>query len=238
MKFCLFVTFVQGQPTPGVITSLEFAELKAFLLATPQLCVARLHSPAHALDPMLDDGPPPALVLQLIFTEIEALESALAPNGYLQALPEQALIKRLAGCEISQQAMLVRSYAVPQPSTQLVSGGPYCTYLVGYEGPAEDTAKWLWHYMDGHPGLMARLPGIGRIEIYSRLDWCGFLPWPRENFMQRNQVVFDSEQALTEALASPLRAEMRAHFEHLPAFSGLVTHFPMSTLSFSNSSVS
>jgi hypothetical protein len=47
--------------------------------------------------------------------------------------------------------------------------------------------------------------------------------------MQRNKVAFDDPSALTAALASPVRHEMRAHFKALPRFSGGVTHFPMST---------
>jgi hypothetical protein len=47
--------------------------------------------------------------------------------------------------------------------------------------------------------------------------------------MQRNKVAFDNPAALTAALESPLRHEMRAHFRALQRFSGGVTHFPMST---------
>jgi hypothetical protein len=47
--------------------------------------------------------------------------------------------------------------------------------------------------------------------------------------MQRNKVVFDNAAALTAALESPVRQEMRAHFHALPTFTGRVTHFPMAT---------
>jgi hypothetical protein len=77
---------------------------------------------------------------------------------------------------------------------------------------------------------MARFPGIREIEIYTRIDWCGFLPWRRVNHMQRNKVVFDSPSALTAALNSPVRHEMRVDFAKFPPFTGPNTHFPMSTL--------
>jgi hypothetical protein len=42
-------------------------------------------------------------------------------------------------------------------------------------------------------------------------------------------VVFDDQAALTAALNSPVRHEMRADFKHFPPFAGKVTHFPMHT---------
>ena len=47
--------------------------------------------------------------------------------------------------------------------------------------------------------------------------------------MQRNKVVFDSQAALTAALNSPVRHEMRASFGRFPPFTGPITHFPMAT---------
>jgi hypothetical protein len=47
--------------------------------------------------------------------------------------------------------------------------------------------------------------------------------------MQRNKVAFDSAEALTAALNSPVRKEMRADYAALPPFSGRVTHYPMAT---------
>ena len=47
--------------------------------------------------------------------------------------------------------------------------------------------------------------------------------------MQRNKVVFDSPAALTAALNSSTRHEMRAAFRRFPPFTGPITHFPMAT---------
>jgi hypothetical protein len=76
---------------------------------------------------------------------------------------------------------------------------------------------------------MARFPGIREVEVGTRIDWCGFLPWPRTDAMLRNKVVFDDANALTAALNSPVRHDMRADYLRFPAFSGTVTHFPMAT---------
>lgn len=229
MSICWFLTCTAPHSNEAArpITTAELNQLQQLLAPTPGLSEMRLHTPSSADDPMLDDGAPPALSIQLFFEEIDKLEQAMAPSGCLQALASFEPVNRFAA---EQQAMLVRAYPVPGQSLPASPDRQYCTYLVCYQGPAEDTSAWLWHYLNGHPQLMARLPGIRHIEIYSRLDWCGFLPWPRSTAMQRNQVVFDSAEALTAALQTPLRAQMREHFDHLPAFTGAVTHFPVSSL--------
>jgi hypothetical protein len=76
---------------------------------------------------------------------------------------------------------------------------------------------------------MARLPGIRELEIYTRLDWVSVLPFRRVTFMQRNKVAFDSADALTHALNSPIRHELRACFKTFPSFTGPTTHHAMAS---------
>ncbi len=214
---------------PSVAPPAELAAVSDFLAGTDGLVRALVYTPGSTSDPYLHDGAPPALGLQLYFSDIGALEAALARNGRLQALADGRLLPSLAGAEVTQQAMLTRKFPVPDPRFRSPSGAAHCSYLVVYEGTAEDLNLWLSYYITHHPTIMARFPGIREIEIYTRLDWCGFLPWPRAEYMQRNKVVFDSEGALTAALNSPVRHEMREDFKNFPAFSGGNTHFPMLT---------
>jgi hypothetical protein len=226
VRFCFFLTFDK----PGAaIPEPELAALSALLAATPGLDHALLHLAASATDPYLHDGPSPALALQLYFPEIVPLEAALAQGGHLQALADPALLPSLHGAAATQQAMLVRRFPVPDPALRTAPDAPHCTCLVAYEGAAEDLNAWHAHYLAHHPPIMAGFPGIRQIEIATRIDWIGFLPFPRVAHMQRNKVVFDSPAALTAALASPVRAEMRADFHRFPAFSGPVSHYPMLT---------
>ena len=84
--------------------------------ATPGLRKALIYTPEVAADPYLDDGPPPPLAAQLDFAEIGALESALARTGHLQALAEPGVMPSLAGAQVTQQAMLMRTFSVPDPN--------------------------------------------------------------------------------------------------------------------------
>jgi hypothetical protein len=215
MSVCWFGQFPAAQANP--------VWLGDVLAATPDLQQGLIFTPSSTSDPYLDDGPPPQLVLQLYFGDIAALEAALGTDGHLQRL----CALNLEGA--SQQAMLVRRFPVPDRVVGTSQSSLPCTYLVAYEGSADDLPAWLAHYIDDHPPIMARFPSIRQIEVYTCIDWCGGLPCARVEHMQRNKVVFDSPAALTAALNSPVRHEMRAAFARFPPFTGPVTHFPMTT---------
>jgi hypothetical protein len=228
VTFCWFAEFrdpAAARPTPDRD---ELRQLAGFLAATPALRQALIFTPSRTSDPYLDDGPPPRLVLQLYFDDIATLEAATC--GYLRGLAADPALQSLAGAPATQQAMAVRRYPVPDATFRTPANEAPCTYLVAYEGAAEDLDAWLAHYIADHPPIMARFPGIRQIEIYTCIDWCGALPWPRARHMQRNKVVFDSAAALTAALNAPVRHEMRASFARFPPFTGPITHFPMATM--------
>jgi hypothetical protein len=227
MSACLFLSFrSRGNSS---VSDAELGRLHGVLRATPQLLRALLHLPTRASDPYLDDGPPPQLVLQLYFEELPHLEAALARDGQLAALLSRDEFPALADADVTQQAMLVRAFGVPEPAFTIRPGEPYCTYLVSYEGEAQDQNAWLGHYLGKHIGHMASLPALRELEVYTRLDWIGSLPWTRVNFMQRNKVAFDSADALTRALNSPARHRMREDYHGFPPFTGRNTHYAMMT---------
>ena len=189
----------------------------------PGLAHALIHTPATAHDPYLNDGPSPPLVIQLYFQNIADLEAASGDKGALQALA--TVVPSLAGAEVTEQAMLARSF----PTDDVKPAEPACTYLVTYTGQAEDLNAWHRYYIAHHPVIMRRFPAIREIEICTRIDWCSALPFRRVDYMQRNKNVFDSPAALNAALNSPVRHEMRADFHKFPPYDGGNTHYPMIT---------
>ena len=224
MSMCLFLSF--RSPTP---LDRELADLEGVLGAISGLLKAVVYTPSRADDPYLDDGPSPQAVLQLYFADLPDLEAALGRRGPLSKLTSQEVFPALARADVNQQAMLVRPFAVSAPSFTTAPGAPYCTYLVSYEGEAEDINAWLDHYLVEHTRHMAEFPDIRELEVYTRLDWVSTLPWPRMNCMQRNKVAFDSAEALTRALNSPVRHKMREDFKAFPPFTGANTHYAMAS---------
>jgi uncharacterized protein (TIGR02118 family) len=220
VEVVLFLTW----RTPHHCGAPPLAAYAQFLAGVPGATRARLHVPATATDPYLNDRDAPSLVAQVYFRELDALESACGPNGALQELISRRAHRWNAEAVLSQQAMAVRAFGVPQPG-----GAAACTYLVAYHGEPNDFDAWLGHYRANHVPLMLRLPGLRALEIHTRLDYVSALPAARETCVQRNQVVFDSASALTAALNSPVRHEMRADYEASPPFAGHNTHYPMTS---------
>lgn len=225
MRFCWFATFEREDTPQGHLTEADAAAIGALVAATPRLRAADMHLPASASDIYTADGPSPLLALQLYFDELTDLEAAIAAGGHLQALARPGAFAGLAGASATHQAFCVRGF--PAGDGRLPE--PRCSFLVHYPGPANDLNAWLAHYIASHPPIMRRFPGIRQIEILTRVDWIDALPLPRAGHMQRNRVVFDSPEALTAALNSPVRHEMRADYHEFPPFAGGSLHFPMWT---------
>jgi hypothetical protein len=226
MSTCLFLSF---RSAASALPAAELAKLDGVLRATPKLQKALVHTSSSAEDPYVMDGPSPSLVLQLYFDTLPDLEAGLSRSGHLHALTSRDDFPGLAAAEVSQQATLVRPFTVPDPAIRTTTGEPYCTYLVSYEGEAEDLNAWHTHYLENHTRHMAMFPGIRELEVYTRLDWVSAMSWPRVHFMQRNKVAFDNPAALQAALKSPVRHEMRADFKTFPKFSGPNNHYAMAT---------
>lgn len=222
MKIAFFLTYHDEAKAARRVSDVTLKKFTEILAGVGGVSRGLVFTPEKTSDPYLGNEPSPQLAAELYFDDIAALERAAAGDGALQALGDL-----LPTEHVTQQAMLVRSFPVPDPRFQ--GAGVPCTYLVGYHGPAQDLNAWLAHYIENHPPLMARMPGIREFEICTRIDWCTFLPWQRDPCMQRNKVVFDGVQALTDALRSPIRHEMREDYKRFPPFSGKVFHYPMAT---------
>ncbi|MFN3349910.1 hypothetical protein [Pseudorhodoplanes sp.] len=170
----------------------------------------------------------PALMLQLEFAQIADLEHALKPHGYLQMLAHADMLPSLAATIPSHQTMLTRRYPVAEPAPDSANG--LLSYMVEYEGPAKDENAWHLFYVTGHPPLLAKFPGIRKIEIYTPAVAISALPFAVRRSMQRNKTVWDHADAMNAAMASPVRAALRKDFHKFPAFEGAATHYPFRTV--------
>jgi uncharacterized protein (TIGR02118 family) len=223
MRFCYFAFFESRDPAARISED-DLETVRAMVSRVPGLSKAYLYQPVEASDLYTDDGSGPMFGLQLYFDHIEDLEASIGPQGALKAMA--GTLPSLSGTRGTQQAMLCRSFPVPEEKPHSPQA---CSYLVHYPGPAQDLTDWLAHYVEHHPPIMMRFPGIREIEILSRIDWIDAMPWERVRPMQSNRVMFDSPEALTSALHSPVRHEMRADFARFPAYEGGNFHFPMTT---------
>ena len=215
--------------TSPVLDEHDHQGLVAFVRGCPRLVEGHVMTPVAAHDPhyAAELHTSPVLILQLEFAEIADLEHALKPHGYLQKLAHDDMLPSLAGATASHHAMLTRRYPVAAPPHESANG--LLSYMVEYEGPAQDENAWHLFYVEGHPPLLAKFPGIRKIEIYTPALVISALPFPVRRTMQRNKTMWDDPEAMNAAMASPVRAALRKDFANFPKFEGAATHYPFRT---------
>lgn len=172
-------------------------------------------------DPFVDDGAGPLLLAMLQFNTAEQMSRATASVAFAQSLDGMPRGFTITGASFERRLYPVGGETLPGPLT-----APF-SYVVRYHRPADDEAEFVAHYLADHPPLLAKLPEIRSVLCYLPLDRPATPVLPAADIMIGNEVAFDSPEAFNAAMASPVRAELRAHFRTFPKFSGRNTHYPM-----------
>ncbi len=197
----------------------------SFLAAAPDALSVELYAPASVTDPLLGGDEPPLVVAQLRFATLAGAERALASPAVSRALDE---FQEMPVANWHATVEILRGQVHPEAGE---SDGDSTvvpvTYLVEYQRPADDEAAFIDYYCAHHPPIMAELPGIRRLEIYTPVDWSNPLALDRADDMLKCDVSFDSTDALTAALHSDVRHRLRRDYDAFPPFSGRVGHYPM-----------
>jgi len=179
-----------------------------------------LYAPAAdaSRDPYVQDGPAPQYLAMLGFGSIAVLDRAAATAAFADLLSGLNVVTCTA---MRLAAFPVGGESSPGPLT-----APYC-YVVRYHRPADDEAAFVNHYLDGHPPLLGRLPGIRNVMCYLPLLWRRTAGPPPADYLIGNEVAFADAATFDAAMVSPIRSELRAHYLTLPRYSGRNTHYAM-----------
>jgi uncharacterized protein (TIGR02118 family) len=215
------IAFVAAAPIPSAPTG-PAAEFVRHLAGLPELVSLDLYTPARdeSADPYVHNGASPALLAMLSFPSLDALDRA-ARHGRFRA--------GLAGMStgvLTCTAMRRTDHAIAGADAPAALTAAF-SYVVRYHRPAQDEARFVRHYVETHPPLLSRLPGIRNVMCFLPLAWRHAGGMPVADYMLGNEVVFDDVAAFNAAMASPIRHELRAHFRQFPPFSGRNTHFAM-----------
>jgi hypothetical protein len=187
----------------------------------PGLSALDVYRPADegAHDPFNADTNGPLLV---VMPEFERPDTHAAARSML----EDDLASLPPGVGVTVSGLERRFYAVAGET----SPAPFLaafSYVVRYHRPAEDEAAFIANYVATHPQTLAKLPRIRSVMCYFPVQ----APVPRKcavaDYIIGNEVVFDSIADFNAAMQSPIRHELRAHFNAFPRFTGPSTHFPM-----------
>lgn len=203
--------------------------LREVIATIPELIEAQILTPASVEDPYVKDDLSPPLGLHLTFLRIDALEAACSRSGPLQRLCGPGVLTGLDPSCAEAQAFLLRDFEVDVSHHEGVPALAPCSFVVHYTGPAPDPTAWQAAYIERRPAIMRRMPGIRAIEILTPIDWLNGLPIPTARHLLRNRVLFDSPAALTAALQSPIRRDLRKDAELMPEVFGTNRHVAMMT---------
>ncbi len=188
----------------------------------PGLLTLDLYTPddGAAHDPYVQDGRASGPLAMLAFASLDALDDAVNAPGFaaMLAASEPAIL----ACT----AMRRSNHAVAGEAAPAALAAKF-SYVVRYHRPAADEGLFARHYVETHPPLLGRLPGIRNVMCYVPLPWRHAGGLPSIDYLVGNEVVFDHRDAFNHAMASPVRHALRAHAKEFPAYCGRNTHFAM-----------
>jgi uncharacterized protein (TIGR02118 family) len=188
----------------------------------PGLVALDFYAPApdFVRDPYLRDEFAGGRLALLSFVSLDALDQAVHTASFAAGLSS------FDCAALSCTAMQRSDHLVADETAPAAHTAPF-SYVVRYHRPAADEAAFVKHYVEGHPPLLGRLPGVRNVICYVPLRWrCAGGP-PSADYLIGNEVAFDHAEAFNAAMASAVRHELRAHYRTLPAFSGRDTHVAM-----------
>ncbi len=225
MAISCFLTYWGGAQDTDTVFEAYLAGPASFLTEAPEALSVELYAPTGATDPLLGAEMPPLLVAQLRFATLALAERALASAAVSRALDEFQDVP-VSNWHAEIEVMLGEVHPDAGNEVGDTTAVPV-TYLVTYQRPADDEATFIDHYCANHPPIMAELPKIRRLEIYTPVDWSNPLALDRADHMLMCDTSFDDADALTAALHSDVRHRLREDYDTFPPFTGRVGHYPM-----------
>jgi len=225
MAISCFLTYRGEAQDTDTVFEAYLAGPASFLAEAPEALSVEIYAPASASDPLLGDEVPPLLVAQLRFATLARAERALASAAVSRAHDEFQDVP-VSNWHADIEVMRGQVYPEAGEAKGDTTTVPV-TYLVEYQRPADDEAVFIEYYCANHPPIMAELPEIRRLEIYTPVDWSNPLALDRADHMLMCDVSFNDVDALTAALHSDVRHRLREDYDTFPPFTGRVGHYPM-----------
>lgn len=219
----LYLIEIHSSEDKALISTEDIQRLESGFKTLPGL--ANLYSFTQAdggYDPVLKDEHPPLLVLLAMFDDKDTLHHAISSAEYNSAC-EILMSLKVTGLRLLQEALLFEPFL----SSETLNGKADLSYLVNYQGPAENESEFLQYYRAHHPAILMEFPDIRRVELGTPVEWSASNNIECAKRMLYCEVSFDSIDKLNNALGSEKRLELRKDYECFPPFSGEVTHFPM-----------
>jgi hypothetical protein len=173
------------------------------------------YTPQSVEDPYLDSEANKLLMVQADFVTRDQLEAAMANSlvaDALNALPNDGDL------QVTAEAFTVRHFPLLDGSTSMRLAP--ISFVVRYYPPIENEKAFNQHYFAHHPPIMVHFPRIRNILCYVPIDWRDASHVRPSHSFLGNEIVFDSIEDLSSALASDVRHDLRTDYHRFPPHEG------------------
>jgi uncharacterized protein (TIGR02118 family) len=224
MRIAIFVTIWTTQTSPADLRDYFLDRPLAFLRASTEVVSVDLFVPDTGNVALFDDGPAPALMIQIDMSDHSGVRALVESDEFRQLI----LAESAYGGAIDDLTLDVFEtvhFAIPGQQEPPPRTAPL-SFVVRYYGPTQDGTAFVRFYTENHPPILATFPGIRNVLCYLPLEWRTSGEVPDARVIIGNEVVFDDLDALNRALESDVLPRLKADGRRFAKF-GYNTHHAM-----------
>ena len=217
MNFSLFVAFDGPADATDALEEELHAGLPALLGATEGFTGADIFRPDPTPILFFDDGPPPAMAVQIEGSNADALAGLARTPAPVDLVTAEGFATRCGLFETLTWPVVGAQTAEPRTAPM--------SFLVRYFGPMPDEVAFHRFYTQNHPPLLAEFPKVRNVRCYLPLD-ADLGGLCASQVRLGNEVVFDAVADLNAAMKSDVMPRLKADSSGFPPF-GHSTHHAM-----------
>ena len=179
-------------------------EVSSVEFYTPEASKERVHD--------MDDLVPPALIVEISMDSQEAAEALVKSGQFQQFFNDKQRLD--ASAERIDVDVVEKIHFPLAGQDEVPARTAPMSFVVRYFGPVRDGSDFVDYYINHHPQIAAKFPGIRNVLCYMPIGWRDMDKVDDESFIVGNEVVFDDLESFKAALASEVFTELRADGEN------------------------
>ena len=226
MNIAVFISIWTAGISSVDLNNHFMAEPLAFLKTNPDVIAVEFYTPEHSEEPVhdMDSLVPPTLMVQIDFDSVEKAEKLTSSDAFKNLFTNKQGFSAAAE-RIDLETLEVVHYDLPGHDSPPARTAPM-SFVVRYYGPVADGSDFIDYYINHHPQITARFPGIRNVLCYLPLGWREMDEIRDDQMIVGNEVVFDDLESFKQALASDVFAELRADGQNFKEW-GYSSHHSM-----------
>ncbi len=182
----------------------------SLLTSNSAVSAVEFYTPEVSDEPVhdMDELTPPALIVEINLDSAADAELLVNSPAFRKAFTDKSRFANPAE-RIDVEILEKMHFNLPGHDSPPARTAPM-SFVVRYYGPFRDGSDFIDYYINHHPQIAAKFPGIRNVLCYLPLDWRNMDKIDDETMLIGNEVVFDDLESFKAALASDVFTELRA----------------------------